>query len=116
MSFLTQSVPLTTDGSGAVTRDVRVGGGLLLAVEVELGDLDTPDITLTDEPGAHALLAVTGLAADARYQLAAQNQKTADGTNQSGAFTPPVVMGRIHVVVAGGGATKTGRLVLLLER
>lgn len=115
MSLLSQSVPLNTDNAGAVTRDVRVAPGRLHAVVVELGTLETPDITLTDEPAGVTLLGVTGVATDKRYLLVAQAQGSA-GTNTSGAFVTPSVFGRIHVVVAGGGDTKTGRIVLLVER
>lgn len=114
-TLITQSVPLTTDASGVCVRDVRFGSAQLIAIEVELGSLETPDITITDEPSGRSLLAKTGLAADAHYVMSAQQQK-ADGTNLTGAFGPPVITGRVHVAIAGGGDTKTGRLVLIVNR
>ncbi len=114
MSFITQSVPIITDGSGVASADVRIGGGRLFAVKVELGTLSTPDIHLTDEPDGVSLLTVAGVAVDTRYNLAALAAK-ADGT-ASTTYVPVPVLGRVHVVVSGGGATKTGRLVFLIER
>lgn len=114
-ALVTQSVPLTTASDGTAARDVRMGSCQLLAVKVELGDLSTPDITLTDEPTGTELLAVTGVAADTLYTLAAAVQGS-DGEDVSGAYAPPMVLGRIHVAVAGGGDTKTGRLVLVVNR
>jgi hypothetical protein len=114
-ALVTQSVPLTTDSGGAASRDVRMGSCQLLAVKVEVGDLSTPDITLTDEPSGNELLAVTGVASDTVYTLAAAVQGS-DGDDVSGAYAPPMVLGRIHVAVAGGGNTKTGRLVLVVNR
>lgn len=115
MTLLLQSVPLNTDGTGAVSRDVRFAPGRLHAVAFEIGTLETPDLTLTDEPAGVELLAVTGLADDDRWNLVAQAQGS-DGDDVVGSFVAPLVYGRVHVAVAGGGASKTGRLVLFVER
>lgn len=114
MSYITQSVPIGTDGSGVAAADVRIGGGLLLSVALEKGTLETPDIDLTDEPAGVSLLSVDGVAADTRWNLGTLAQK-ADGTNSTTYRSVPV-FGRIHVAVTGAGSVKTGRLVFLIER
>lgn len=114
MSFIEQSVPIVTDGTGVASADVRIGGGILHCVALELGTLSTPDIALTDEPAGIALLTVAGVAADTRWNLGTLAQKP-DGTNSTTYVRVPV-MGRIHVAVTGGGNVKTGRLVFLIER
>lgn len=127
MSNVLQSVPVTTDGTGAAVRDVRLGPCLLLGVAVELDELETPDITLTDEPGGVTLLDVNAVAADGRYQLVVPYQGSdgvdiavdvdnGGGSSSVGAFGPVLVYGRIHVAIAGGGANKSGRLVFVVSR
>lgn len=110
-----RSVPITTDGTGVASATVRAGGCKLLAVEVELGTLSTPDILITDEDSGRELVNKAGLATDAHYTLGIQLQDT-DGTDLTGAFGVPIVTGRIEIAVTGGGATKTGRVVLVTER
>ncbi|HVA85239.1 MAG TPA: hypothetical protein VNF73_02850, partial [Candidatus Saccharimonadales bacterium] len=114
MSLVEESVALDTDASGAVTRDVNVGPARLFGVAVEIGTLVLPTITLTDEPGGVPLLAITALATDARYNLGLPLQG-GDGADTTG-LGPPMVLGRIHIALSDGGATNTGRLVLLVER
>lgn len=115
MSVQVRSVPLTTDGTGVASATVRAAGCKLLAIEVALGTLSTPDIAITDEPSGRDLLSVAGLAADAHYTCGVQLQDI-DGTDLTGAFGVPVVTGRMEIAVTGGGAAKTGRIVLVLER
>jgi hypothetical protein len=115
MSLLVRSVPITTDGTGVASATVRAGGAKLLAIEVEVGTLSTPDIAITDEPSGRSLLSVAGLAADAHYTLGLQLQGSA-GTNLAGAFGVPIVTGRVEIAVTGGGAAKTGAVKLVFER
>jgi len=115
VSLLLQSVPLNTDGTGAVVRDVRFAPGRLHAVRIELDTLDTPDITITDEPIGDTILALTGVAADVTKYPTVLGQGS-NGVNIAGAAVAYPVFGRLHIVIAGGGANKTGRLVLFVER
>jgi len=115
MSVLTRRVAIVTDGTGVASATVRAGGLKLLAIEVELGTLSTPDIAITDEPSTRELLSVAGLAADAHYTCGVQLQDT-DGTNLTGAFGVPIVTGRIEIAVTGGGAAKSGNVTLVMER
>jgi hypothetical protein len=104
---------MTTDANGAASAS-RPLIGRLLAVDVDLGTLDTSDITVKDEAGT-TLLSVVGLAAAARYNptVAAQNNA---GANIAGSYVPPAVLGALTVTLAGGGANKTGTIKLLCER
>jgi hypothetical protein len=115
MSLQVRSVPIVTDGTGVASATVRAGGCKLLAVEIEIGTLTTPDILITDEDSGRELVNKTGLAADAHYTLGVQLQDT-DGTDLTGAFGVPVVTGRMEIAISGAGAAKTGRVVLVMER
>lgn len=107
----------TDSGGDAVAVAPLVGR--LVAVDVDLGDLSTPDIDVTDEPAGTSLLSVNGVAADTRYHLATKMQDSTGGDADSDGgdvFTAPTVLGQVKVVIAGGGANKTGTVRLLCER
>lgn len=114
MSIALKSVPIVTDGAGAASVTVR-GVLVLRCIDFELGTLSTPDIDLTDEETGTVILSVDGVAADTRYVPTILGTDDA-GADVTGAALPFPVMGRIQVEVTGGGATKTGRLVLMYER
>lgn len=115
MSLLIKSVPIITAADGSASVDVRAGGMLLWAVRVELGTLDTPDITLKEQPDNVTIISVAGVAADGTYypSVLADN---ASGVDVVGAGLPVPVYNRITITVAGGGDTKTGRVILMYER
>src|SRR5258708_23912931 len=115
MSLSTESVPINTDVSGATTRTVRTGSAILRAVDIEIGTLSTPDIAITEEPGAINLLTLTGLAASGRFQPLVHGSDNA-GASVSASEVFPTILSRIQIPVTGGGDTKTARLVLLLDR
>lgn len=115
MSLQVKSVPILTDGDGEATVTVRAGGCIVRAIRVELGTLSTPDFAITEQPGDTAILTVAGVAADGTFypSVLADDE---EGADVAGAALPIPVFDRIQIVVAGGGAAKTGRLILLLER
>lgn len=94
MSVKTIPIKTAADGSYTYERPFR---GTVRAVEVDTGDLSTPDITITDGIYGTSVYTVAGLSADA---VAAMEVK---------------VMGTLKVVVAGGGDTKSGRINLLVS-
>lgn len=114
MSFGIRRIAVTTDPSGDFTTSVHLYG-TLHAVNVELGDLSTPDITLSDDGREVDVLTVTGLATDKFYQLGAQLQGD-DGVDLTGAFGAPAITGSLKLTVAGGGATKSGTVTCLVSR
>lgn len=115
MSILVKSVPITTDGSGVDQTTIRAGGVILRGIRIELGTLSTPDIAITEEPAGTTILAVTGLAADKSVVPLIEGQDDA-GDDIVGSAVAVPVYDRIQIATSGGGDTKTGRVVLLLER
>lgn len=114
MSFGIRRIAVTTDPSGDFSASFHVYG-TLHGVMVEKGDLSTPDVTISDDIRGVELLAVTGLAADAFYQLSSQLQGD-DGADLTGAFGPPAIMGSLVVEVAGGGNAKSGTITCLIDK
>lgn len=114
MSFGIRRIAVTTDPSGDFSATFHAYG-TLHGVNIELGDLSTPDVTISDANREVELLAVTGLAASAFYQLSSQMQGD-DGEDLTGAFGAPVITGSLLVEVAGGGATKSGTITLLINK
>jgi hypothetical protein len=92
--------------------------GQLLAIEVLIGDLSTPDIDVTDDTYSKTFLSVDGVAADTVYypseflQAADASTTSLVGTSMKGA-APAVCMGNLKTVVTGGGANKTGHIKFL---
>lgn len=115
MTFKRKSVPIVTDGAGAFSKTVSVrGAAVLRCIDFELGTLETPDIDITDEPTATVVLGVAAVAADTRYVPTILGTDDA-GAAVVGAAVPFPIMGALQIEVAGGGATKAGRLVILYE-
>jgi hypothetical protein len=107
-------IAVTTDASGDFSATFHVYG-TLHGVFVELGDLSTPDITISDDVREVDLLDVSGVAADTFYQLSSQLQGD-DGSDLTGAFGPPAIMGSLLVEVAGGGNAKSGTISCLISK
>lgn len=110
----TRRIDVTTDSGGAATAYSESISGFLYAVQLIDGTLDDGvDITLTAE---HADLSIPLLvAADWNadkmvYTRVLQNLNT-DGTALT-THCMPVVVGRVKAVIAQGGATKAGAIVL----
>jgi hypothetical protein len=93
MSVKTIKVVTAVDGSFTWELPFK---GTVRAVEVDTGDLSTPDIAITDGIYGTSVYTATGLASDA---VAAMEVK---------------VMGTLKVAVTGGGDTKSGRINLLV--
>jgi hypothetical protein len=93
-----RTVLIDTDAAGDYTYE-RPCFGLILAVLTDVGDLDTPNIVISDSVSATTIRTLTGLAADDYWQPA----------------TPVAVFGTLRVAVTDGGDTKHGRVRFLLE-
>jgi hypothetical protein len=114
VSVQVQHLPLNVLADGSLERDVRLGACRLLAVELDKGDLaENYRLTLTDEPASVSLAEIEN--GDGRYQIEF-GVVDITGNDIVGAYASPVVTGRVHVVVTGGGDKKTGDLVLIYER
>ncbi len=112
-----KNISVRTDPSGDFTYE-RLFRGVILAIEVDTGDLSTPDIDITDDTYSLTFLSVNGVAADAVYfpseflQDSGGDPDALVGTAMKGAF-PAVCMGVLKIVVAGGGDTKSGKIRIL---
>ena len=121
-AFLTRSpiinrvaITLTTDGSGDCTAYSSPVTGFVIGYYYDRGTLDnaTTDITVTEEDTGAALLTLTNVTASARYR---PRVATHDVTGvATGALDAPAVVGRIKVVVAQGGASKSGTLYAYID-
>ena len=117
MSVRTIAIRTAADGTFTYERSFR---GEIRALELQIGDLSTPDIDVTDDTYSKTLLSVNGVAADTVWLpsdfLQAADATTAAlvGTAMKGA-TSAVVMGVLKVAITGGGDTKRGRLIVLYD-
>jgi hypothetical protein len=89
-------VYVRTESDGTYTYE-RVMRGVVRAVEVRVGTLTTPDITVTDGTYGTAIYAGAGIVADL---ISAVNV---------------AVMGTLKVVVTGAGDTTKGTVNVLVE-
>jgi hypothetical protein len=108
-------ITLTTDGAGAATAFSGRISGFIIGYYVDIGTLaaGAVDITVTDDSTTEALLTLVNVAASVRLR---PRLPTHDSTGQlTGALDAPWVDGRLKVVVAQGGATKTGTLYVYVD-
>lgn len=94
MSVRQVNVRTIADGTYTYERPLR---GVVRAVEVKVGTLTTPDITVTDGTYGTAIYSGSGIVADL---ISAMNV---------------AVMGTLKVVVAGAGDTTKGTVNVLVE-
>lgn len=106
-------VPVTTLADGSFSQDIHVTGQVE-AVFVSLGNLSTPDISITDLMTAKVVLAKTGLATSKLYQTKTVVQKASDGTNLSDLDDVPV-FGHLNVAIAGGGDKASGTIYIMVR-
>lgn len=92
------TVLISTDSDGEFTFE-RPMFAWVRAILVDIGTLETPDISVTDGVHGTEILTLTGATSDV-YPPAA-------------AFSP--VLGTLKVEVTGGGVEKHGRVRFLLE-
>jgi hypothetical protein len=116
--FVQVRLDFTTDGSGAATvtaEDTYIG--TLYAIQMIDGTLDDGvDITLTCEQGELSipLLVAADWNTDKMiYPRVLQNLNT-DGTALT-SHTEPMICGKPKAVIAQGGATKTGAVILYIR-
>ncbi len=113
MNVQRQSVTVTTNGSGAVTAYVGPVNALLSQIRYVKTDFDDGStITITSEDTGETLWVQTGVNASATVAPRQAVHSTAgvaatyDGTRAT--LDLIAVSGRIKIVIASGGATKTG--------
>lgn len=109
-------IDLTTDGSGDATAYGEAVVGALYAVqEIDGGFADGVDLTLTCEKDDISIPLLTHLNfnTDGMIYPRVATKDIADGTTTMG-DTMPLVFGRPKAVIAQGGATQTGGVVLYI--
>lgn len=119
-----RTITVRTAADGSFTYERAGFRAIIRAIEVQLGGapnaLTTPDIDITDDTYSVSILSVDGVAADTVYRPSSFLQDDGGddaalvGTAMKGA-TNAVCMGTLKVVVAGGGDTKRGRIVILYD-
>ena len=118
------SVAVTTDGSGDATVYSPPTFGTIVAVryvpDATSPLLGTADVTITDNGSGSPILTLTNLAIVARTWLPMVSAVTTSGADAQFAsgfnvIGPIPVAGAIKVVVAQGGATKSGTLYFFVQ-
>jgi hypothetical protein len=114
MAMHSKAYSITTAADGSATLSITQFYGVIEAIAVRLGSLDTPDVTITDGLSAGSVLAVSGLATDKRYhpRVLAQDDS---GANITDNYTRPAISGQLKIVIAGGGNKKTGSVIVVWE-
>jgi len=110
---------LTTDGDGAATvYSDKQANGNVLAVIFDVGTLTTPNLTVTGKETGIAILTKEAMGSGTYHPCGmAQSTELADLTFDDTNKVPvpiPLANEQIKVVVASGGATKTGTLTILV--
>lgn len=106
-------VPVTTAADGTAQVDVRIYG-VIEAIAFRLGSLVSPHFTITDQLSGGAILAVTDVLADVRYQPRVPVQD-ATGNAIANAYDKPSVTGTCRVAVTNGGNKKSGAVIILFD-
>lgn len=104
-------ITVTTDADGEFTLERRLAG-IVKGIAIDVGDLDTPDIDISDGVWDTVILSVDGLAADAIYQPVIAANGT-NGVTIADTYLPPPIFGSLKIEVTGGGANKTGTIRVL---
>lgn len=113
MGTTAKVVSLTTDLGGNASLDVRLYG-VIVGLGIRLGTLTTPDVAVTDGLTGAEVYSDTGLVADTRV-IPRVLVQDASGSDIAATYDKPVITGTLHVAITGGGATKTGELVIVYE-
>lgn len=108
----TKIVTLETDADGEFTYERRLAA-VVKGIAIDVGDLETPDIAISDGVWDTEILTVTGLAADTIYYPRVAAVDT-DGVAIADTYAEPVIFGSLKIEITGGGANKTGTLRLVL--
>jgi hypothetical protein len=112
-------LPITTDASGAaVVESHNNAPGYVAGIYIDLGTLETPDVTLDilseDGQAAQTFYNVAGVAADT-YAYPAVLAVTSTGLATTGVVRR-VIHGNIRATIAGGGNAKSGQVKVYVER
>lgn len=99
-------VTVETDADGEFTYERRLAG-VVKGIAIDVGDLDTADIAISDGVWDTEILTLAALAADAIYYPLVQAHDE-DGVAITDTYASPAIFGSLKIEVTGGGANKTG--------
>lgn len=114
-----KQIGIVTDTNGDFTTTVKIQGAVV-AIALDIGDLSTPDVTVTDALTSEAVFAKTAIATSDTWHPRRLLQSSA-GVDLAAAAGPPVlndqygpvvVFRNASIVVAGGGSIKSGTLYI----
>lgn len=112
-----KQIGIITDTNGDFVVDAHLTGEII-AIGLVIGDLSTPDITVTDTLTGESVFVKTGIAANDTW-TPRRLATSAAGVDLAAAAGPPAidnvyvpttVFRGVHVVVAGAGSIKSGTL------
>jgi len=104
-------ISLPVDAAGALAVNVRLSGQIV-AVFLDKGTLDTPDVSITDLTTGDTVLIAAGVAADKVFMPRRLVQGAADGADIAVTYDAPVVLSTARVVIAGAGNKTLGDLYI----
>lgn len=106
-----KTIAIETNADGEFTYERRLAG-VIKAIAVELDELTTPDIDISDGVWETVILSVDAVAADTVYQPVIAAKDTS-GVAIADTYLPPAIFGSLKIEVTGGGANKTGTIRVL---
>ncbi len=113
------TIPIVTDSSGdAVVYSLRSVTGRIVALKYAPGDIDTgAGLVVTGETSEVAVLTKASAGtSDVWYYPLALSNKVSDGAASAITEVPVYLFSeRLKVVVASGGATKTGAISIVVD-
>lgn len=116
------SISITTDGAGAATAYSRALSGYINAIQYVKTDFDDGvDFTITSEATGEAILALTDQNTAVKLFPRAATHSTAGVASvyagSGEAVNTRIALGadRVKVVIAQGGATKSGTVVVTVD-
>jgi hypothetical protein len=107
-------IPLVSGGTGTGSIHVTTSG-LVRAIGILIGTLETPDVAITDGLTGAPVLSDTAIAANVRY-IPLVPVCDASGDAIASTYAPPVITGRMDIAITGAGNNHLGQLVLVIER
>lgn len=110
-----KTIEVATDGSG-VFSDTRPFVGVILAIKVSVGTLETLDLDISDgEIAERDLLNLAGVTADTMVQPLVMGQDFQGNVLTSdGSLVPPAVVGSIKLDVTNATPNGTGSVRFVL--
>lgn len=116
MIKISQAIPITTDASGDATAFSNPIEGTVREIRYAFTDFAaTADFTITDNDTATSLWTESNIAQVSTIRRPIVQAHDTNGVAVTGVYTEPVVTGTVKIVIAQGGAAKTGTFRVVYE-